>query len=103
MRLERGSVIGRYRLLHPIGEGGMSHVWVADQIALDRRVAIKLLTEEMISTAAGLELFQREARATARVDHPHVVRILDFDVTAEGVPFLVLELLVGETLEQRLA
>ncbi len=69
---------------------------------LERRVAIKVLTDEMIRAAPGRELFEREARATARVDHPHVVRILDFDVTEEGVPYLVLELLVGETLAQRL-
>ncbi|HEY2366962.1 MAG TPA: serine/threonine-protein kinase, partial [Polyangiaceae bacterium] len=78
----------------------MGRVWIADQIALERRVAIKVLTEEIIQTAQGLELFHREARATARVDHPHVVRVLDFDVMDDGVPFLVLELLVGETLEE---
>ncbi len=76
----------------------MSHVWVAEQTALDRRVAIKLLTEELIYTEAGLALFEREARATARVDHPHVVRILDSDVTEEGAPFLVLESLSAEAL-----
>ena len=78
----------------------MGRVWIADQIALERRVAVKVLTEEIIQTAQGLELFHREARATARVDHPHVVRVLDFDVMDDGVPFLVLELLVGETLEE---
>jgi serine/threonine-protein kinase len=78
----------------------MGRVWIAEQIALERRVAVKVLTEEIIQTAQGLELFHREARATARVDHPHVVRVLDFDVMEDGVPFLVLELLVGETLEE---
>jgi serine/threonine protein kinase len=78
----------------------MGRVWVAEQIALERRVAVKVLTEEIIQTTEGRDLFQREARSTARVDHPHVIRVLDFDVTDEGVPFLVLELLVGETLEQ---
>jgi len=96
-----GEIIARsYRLIRPIAEGGMGHVWIADQIALERRVAVKVLTEEIIQTAQGLELFHREARATARVDHPHVVRVLDFDVMEDGVPFLVLELLVGETLEE---
>jgi len=79
----------------------MGRVWIADQIALERRVAIKVLTEEIIQSAHCLELFHREARATARVDHPHVVRVLDFDVMEDGVPFLVLELLVGETLEEQ--
>ena len=79
----------------------MGRVWIAEQIALERRVAIKVLTDDIIQTAQGLELFHREARSTARVDHPHVVRVLDFDVMEDGVPFLVLELLVGETLEEQ--
>ncbi len=77
-------------------------MWVADQLVLDRRVAIKLLSAEIIESEVGRELFEREARATARVDHPHVVRVVDFAVTDAGVPFLVLELLAGETLEERL-
>ncbi len=96
-----GEIIARsYRLIRPIAEGGMGRVWIADQIALERRVAVKVLTEEIIQTAQGIELFHREARSTALVDHPHVVRVLDFDVMEDGVPFLVLELLVGETLEE---
>ncbi|HEY2365360.1 MAG TPA: serine/threonine-protein kinase, partial [Polyangiaceae bacterium] len=100
--LQAGAVLARsYRLLHTIGEGGMGRVWVAEQLALDRRVAVKVLSDEGIQSKPALELFHREARATARVDSPHVVRVLDFDVTEQGFPFLVLELLVGETLEER--
>ena len=76
-------------------------MWVAEQIALERKVAVKVLSDEAIQSRAALELFYREARVTARVDSPHVVRVLDFDVTDQGWPFLVLELLVGETLEER--
>ena len=102
MGLEAGAVLARsYRLLHTIGEGGMGRVWVAEQLALERNVAVKVLSDEAIQSRAALELFHREARATARVDSPHVIRVLDFDVTEEGWPFLVLELLVGETLEER--
>jgi serine/threonine protein kinase len=100
--LQAGAVLARsYRLLHTIGEGGMGRVWVAEQLALDRKVAVKVLSDECIQSKAALELFHREARATAKVDSPHVVRVLDFDVTEQGFPFLVLELLVGETLEER--
>jgi serine/threonine protein kinase len=100
--LQAGAVLARsYRLLHTIGEGGMGRVWVAEQLALDRRVAVKVLSDEVIQSKPALELFHREARATAKVDSPHVVRVLDFDVTEQGFPFLVLELLVGETLEER--
>ncbi|HEY1957550.1 MAG TPA: serine/threonine-protein kinase [Polyangiaceae bacterium] len=102
MGLEAGAVLARsYRLLHTIGEGGMGRVWVAEQLALDRKVAVKVLCDEAIQSQAALDLFYREARATARVDNPHVIRVLDFDVTESGWPFLVLELLVGETLEDR--
>lgn len=102
MSLQAGAVLARsYRLLHTIGEGGMGRVWVAEQLALDRRVAVKVLSDEAIQSQAALELFHREARATAKVDSAHVVRVLDFDVTDQGWPFLVLELLVGETLEER--
>src|SRR5690348_16187180 len=79
----------------------MGRVWVAEQLALDRKVAVKVLSDEAIQSQAALDLFYREARATARVDNPHVIRVLDFDVTERGWPFLVLELLVGETLEDR--
>jgi len=100
--LQAGAVLARsYRLLHTIGEGGMGRVWVAEQLALDRKVAVKVLSDEGIQSKPALELFHREARATAKVDSPHVVRVLDFDVTEQGFPFLVLELLVGETLEER--
>src|SRR2546423_5655113 len=100
--LQAGAVLARsYRLLHTIGEGGMGRVWVAEQLALDRRVAVKVLSDEVIQSKPALELFHSEARATAKVDSPHVVRVLDFDITEQGFPFLVLELLVGETLEER--
>ena len=102
MGLEAGAVLARsYRLLHTIGEGGMGRVWIAEQLALERKVAVKVLSDEAIQSQSALELFHREARATARVDNPHVIRVLDFDVTEQGWPFLVLELLVGETLEER--
>jgi serine/threonine-protein kinase len=103
MTLGAGAMLARsYRLLHTIGEGGMGRIWVAEHVALDRRVAVKVLSDDAIQSQAALDLFHREARATARVDSPHVVRVLDFDVTEHGLPFLVLELLEGETLEERI-
>jgi serine/threonine protein kinase len=98
-----GTVLAHsYRLLEPIGEGGMGCVWVAEHIALDRKVAVKVMTDEAILDPATRQRFEQEARATARVDSPHVVRVLDFDFTEDGLPFLVLELLTGETLEERI-
>jgi eukaryotic-like serine/threonine-protein kinase len=80
----------------------MARVWIAEHVALARRVAIKVISEEALMTPITRQLFEREAQATARVESPHVVRVLDFDFTDEGFPFLVLELLVGETLEERI-
>ena len=93
---------GKYRLIRRLGEGGMGCVWVAEQLHLDRRVAIKVIGNRVLSEPSARIRFETEARATARVESPHVVQVLDFDYTDEGQPFLVLELLVGETLDQRI-
>lgn len=103
MDIVAGTVLRHsYRLIEPIGEGGMARVWLAHHIALDRNVAVKLITNEAISDAETRARFELEARTTAKVESPHVVRILDFDFTESGLPFMVLELLVGETLEERI-
>lgn len=103
-QLRAGTVLAKsYRLLAPIGEGGMARVWAAEHLPLAREVAIKVIADEALRTPVARELFEREARATAAVDSPHVVRVLDFDFTEDGFPFLVLERLVGETLEARIA
>ncbi|MEO7113897.1 MAG: protein kinase [Polyangiaceae bacterium] len=93
----------KYKLVRRLGEGGMGCVWVADHLHLDRQVAIKVISNRVISEPSVRQRFETEARATAKVDSPHVVQVLDFDYTEGGQPFLVLELLVGETLEQRLS
>jgi eukaryotic-like serine/threonine-protein kinase len=92
---------GRYRLVRRIAAGGMGEVWEADDTVLGRRVAIKLLAEELAADAHATRRFVREARATARLAHPNVARVYDFG--RGGSPFLVMELLEGETLAARLA
>jgi|SRR5215217_4788910 len=82
---------GRYRTVRRIDAGGMGEIWEADDTLLGRRVAIKVLAEELADDPVALRRFRREARATAKLDHPNVIRVFDF---VEGeVPFLVLELL----------
>jgi serine/threonine-protein kinase len=92
---------GRYRLVRRIAAGGMGEVWEADDTVLGRRVAIKLLAEELAADAHATRRFVREARATAKLAHPNVARVYDFG--RGGGPFLVMELLEGETLAARLA
>jgi eukaryotic-like serine/threonine-protein kinase len=91
---------GRYRSVRRIDAGGMGEVWEADDTLLGRRVAIKVLAEELAGDRVAVRRFRREARATAKLDHPNVIRVYDF-VDGE-VPFLVLELLEGHTLADRL-
>jgi serine/threonine-protein kinase len=101
----RPLIAGRYRLEEPIGEGGMAQVWRAMDQRLDRPVALKLLTltAEDETQERAVQRFLREARLAAAVRHPNVVDVLDFGTTDEGRPFMVLELLEGESLEARLS
>jgi len=90
----------RFQAVGRIDAGGMGEVWEADDTLLGRRVAIKVLAEELAGDPVAVRRFRREARATALLDHPNVVRVFDF---VDGqAPFLVLELLEGQTLAERL-
>jgi hypothetical protein len=90
----------RYRAVRRIDAGGMGEIWEADDTLLGRRVAVKVLAAELAGDRAAVRRFRREARATARLAHPNVTRVFDF-VDGE-TPFLVLELLEGHTLAERL-
>src|SRR5919204_4931374 len=91
---------GRYRPVRRIASGGMGEIWEADDTLLGRRVAVKVLAPELAGDRAAVRRFRREARATAKLAHPNVTRVFDF---VDGpVPFLVLELLEGRTLADRL-
>jgi eukaryotic-like serine/threonine-protein kinase len=98
--LEPGQIFAaRYRVKRRIGEGGMGAIFEAEHTATERRVALKLLFPHIVSVASSLEKFALEAKVSARVDSPYIVEVLDagFD-EATGSPFLVMELLEGETL-----
>lgn len=96
----------RYRLVDPIGAGGMSVIWRARDELLDRMVAIKVLTAELAGDAKFRDLVREEARAAAQLVHPHVTAVHDYgEVTrTDGsiTAFVVMELLCGEQLESRL-
>lgn len=95
-----GDVIGgRYRLRRVIGEGGTGIVWEAEQITQKRKVAVKVLSDDARSPTASAR-FEREAHAASEVDHPNVVRVVDQGRLPGGAPFLVMEHLAGETLEE---
>ncbi len=93
---------GRYRLDAVLGEGGMGSVFRATQLAMDRKVAVKLLKPHLTNDEAALQRFAREARATLKVDSPHAVKILDFGVTPLRDYYMVLEYLDGRTVQREL-
>jgi serine/threonine protein kinase len=101
--LAEGSLIaGRYRLEHPLGEGGMGTVWAATHTVTRRSVAMKFLKDSMRHRKDLRERFLREAAAASALKHPNVVEIIDVFDFAEGCPVMVMELLRGETLGAKL-
>jgi eukaryotic-like serine/threonine-protein kinase len=93
-----GEIIAdKYRLIRRLGEGGMGSVWVAKNLALEVQVALKLIRWDIDKEGADERLLT-EARATARLKHPNIVRVFDFGRTSRADPFIVMELLQGETL-----
>jgi serine/threonine protein kinase len=93
-----GKSLGKYRILEPLGRGGMAQVYKAYHPALDRYVAIKILRSDLVEEVEFLARFRREARAVAALRHPHIVQIYDFDVE-DDLYYMVMELLEGDTLK----
>lgn len=96
-----GALVGdKYRLERSLAGGGMGSVWVARHVKLDARVAIKFIARELLGTPSALARFEREAKASAQLSSPHVVKVHDFGIE-DGMPFMVMELLEGEDLGTR--
>ncbi len=102
MLLAVGTMLGPYEILASIGVGGMGQVYKARDARLNRDVAVKVLPEESFMDQASRDRFQREARAASSLSHPNICSIYDIG-EAGGRPYLVMELLDGETLKDRLA
>lgn len=104
MNLESGQVLsGTLRLVKRIAEGGMGSVWLAEHLVLGTEVAVKVMARPWALVPGASARFLREARMTAKLRSPHVVRVLDCRRTEGDEPYLVLELLRGENLEQRVS
>jgi serine/threonine protein kinase len=102
MSFNVGEMVGPYRIIEQLGQGGMATVYKAYHAALDRYVAIKVLHPAFLEDSNFLARFQREARLVAKLDHPNIVPIYDY-AEHEGRPYLVMKFIEGETLKALLA
>jgi serine/threonine protein kinase len=95
-------IANRYRIEAPIGEGGFGQVFRATELKLDRPVAVKALRDEVLGRDDAEGRFHREAQLAKQLEHPNTVRLLDFGTAADGTPFIVYELLKGQSLDDYL-
>jgi serine/threonine-protein kinase len=100
-RLKNGQKISHYQIAEPIDSGGMGEVYVATDLKLRRRVALKVLRSEVANDRERLKRFRREAEAVSSLNHPNIITVFDFD-EVEDIHFFATELVEGETLRARL-
>ncbi len=101
MALTSGTRLGPYEILAPIGAGGMGEVYKATDTRLDRTVAIKVLPEHLAESPERKARFEREAKAISQLNHPHICTLYDVG-EQDGIDFIVMEYIEGETLAERL-
>ncbi len=101
MGLTSGTKLGPYEIVSPLGAGGMGEVYRARDTRLERDVAVKVLPANLSSDPSLQQRLEREAKAVSKLSHPHICTLHDIG-HQDGVDFLVMELVEGETLEQRL-
>jgi serine/threonine protein kinase len=96
LALAAGASLGPYRIIEPLGRGGMASVYKAYEAALDRYVAVKVLPPEFLHDPTFAERFRREAKVVARLEHPNVIPIFAFDI-ADGIPWMAMRFISGGT------
>jgi len=101
MSLTPGTKLGPYEILAPLGAGGMGEVYKAKDTRLDRTVAIKVLPSHVASHPEVRQRFEREARAVSSLNHPHICTLHDIG-SENGIDFMVMEHIEGDTLADRL-
>src|SRR6266404_284694 len=101
MALSPGARLGPYEIISPLGAGGMGEVYRARDARLNRDVAVKVLPSSFAENPERLRRFEQEARATGMLNHPNILAVHDVG-THKGLPYLVTELLEGQTLREEL-
>jgi eukaryotic-like serine/threonine-protein kinase len=101
MSLDAGTRLGPYEIVSRLGAGAMGEVYCAKHVKLQRRAAIKILSTEFAADPERLKRFETEARAASALNHPNIVAIYDID-DHEGIPYIAMELVEGQTLRDRL-
>src|SRR5690242_4422650 len=99
--ISEGAIIAHYRIIEPLGAGGMGAVYKAHDEKLQRLVALKLLSADALAHEDRRRRFLQEARAASRLNHPHILTVYEIG-DASGVPFMAMEYIEGETLRQRI-
>src|SRR4030095_13934623 len=102
LQLQAGTTLGRYEIRSPLGAGGMGEVYLARDRELGRDVAVKVLPSSFSADSDRLHRFQQEACAAGALNHPNILSIYDVG-KHDGAPYIVSELLEGETLRKRIA
>jgi serine/threonine protein kinase len=105
VKLQQDSLIGTvldnsYEVISIIGHGGMGVVYKARHTLMDRIVAIKMLKSTLISDSMSVKRFQQEVKASARIDHPHAITVYHFGISPEGLPYIVMDFLQGNSLAE---
>jgi serine/threonine-protein kinase len=97
--LEGAVIAGRYRILRRLGEGGMGQVYLAEHLRMKRRDALKVMQPRLAEDPAAVQRFNREAMNASRIDHPNVAAIYDFGDAEDGLVFLAMEYIDGQSLD----
>lgn len=95
---EKSNILGDFKLMRKLGQGGMGAVYLAHQISLDRQCAVKVMSKDLAAKPGFVERFKREAKAMARVEHPNAVRCIAVD-EAKGLHFVAMELIDGQSMQ----